>query len=118
MLTQKLFLNTLGENGRPDFQNRSRDGINFLGMYLQTLDYFTEHHRNLTWNPELQNRPELTIKYLQHVYKKQEVSYSKWHMNVVTILLVAILGVLVHLSVDYPRRRNAVIRNSVNKIWV
>lgn len=73
MVTQKLFLTTLGENARPDSQNRSADGINLLGMYLHTLDYFTEHHRNRTWNPELQNKPELTIKYLQHVYKKQEV---------------------------------------------
>lgn len=73
MVTQKLFLNTLGENARPDTQNRSADGINLMGMYLQTLDYFTEHHRNRTWNPELQNKPELTIKYLQHVYKAQEV---------------------------------------------
>lgn len=73
MLTQKLFLETLGENARPDTQNRSADGINLLGMYIQTLEYFTDNHRNRTWNPELQNRPELTMKYLQHVYKKQEV---------------------------------------------
>lgn len=83
MATQKLFLNTLGENDRPGMQNRTADGINLLGMYLQTLDYFTEHHRNLTWNPELQNRPELTIKYLQHVYKKQEVSFChNWGISI------------------------------------
>lgn len=69
-----MFLHTLGENARPDIHNRSAEGINLLGSYIQTLSYFTEHHRNQTWNPELQNRPELTLKYLQHVYKKQEVS--------------------------------------------
>lgn len=102
MVTQKLFLNTLGENARPDMQNRSADGVNLLAMYLTTLDYFTEHHRNRTWNPELQNRPELTMKYLQHVYKKQEVRSVYPFRN---IIIIFVASLTIYISVDYPSAR-------------
>lgn len=74
MSSQSDFLSALAEYNGPN--KTQAEGVNFLEIYLQTMKYFTEHHRNETWNPKLQDNPEMSMKYFKHIYEKQEVLAS------------------------------------------